>query len=479
MIINTSTDVAQLVGDEDEVAWVKDFLTFETKTFIRGKYRISSRSYLDYKRRFPVGLTPMIERHATRDGLEVVVNDVRHERVEEPPLNPDADLSWLYPHQKGAVDKCLLRTRGMVASPTGSGKGEIITGLVWSVDCKWIVLVHRDHLVEDLGTRFANRTGEEPGWIRSGMFAPQRVTFATFQSVYARLKNGCEDTKALLNKVRGMAVDEAHVVAADSYAACARECVNTWYRLGFSGTPFDRTDARSIGVISSVGPCIYRITSRYLIDNGYIPEPIIRMMVCAQRGTNQKKFNTVYKHTLQNSVARNALALEIMQDMAWPGIAFVKRRDHGLELERMACDAGINAVFIDGKSSKSRRKTVQGEVRRGAIDILISTVVFQEGLDVPELRSVFNVAGGKSAIEILQRLGRGMRKEHDEDDTFELWDIFDVVLREKGSRKQKWLQKHARERAVAMAKQGYDVHLVGTDGREVLFDPDNRIDWDT
>jgi superfamily II DNA or RNA helicase len=452
---------------EDEYAWLKDFLTFETVSFIRGKPRVLTNTYLGFRGVFPVGLTPMVERHAAKSGLELEVEDVREPA---PPLDPAADLSWLRDYQLEVVERCLDRTRGVVSSPTGSGKGEMIVAITWKVQCDWLVLVHRDNLAEDLGKRFERRTGEVAGWIRKGDLSLERVTFGTFQQLFRRLSD--PDVQAHLQACRGLIVDEAHTSAADTFNACTQQLRNTFYRFGFSGTPFDRTDSRSIAVVSAVGPRIYSIPATMLIERGYIPRPIIQMIPCWQAGKGHRKYATAYKHIIEKSKLRNDLCLRIMETMGKPGIAFVRKRDHGLELAKLASGAGLTALYVDGKSSKEQREEVIKAVRRGDVDVLISTVVFQEGLDVPSLRSVANLAAGASVIEILQRLGRGMRKESADDDTFEVWDVYDAG--------QEWFQKHSRKRAVAMAKQGHDVWIgeLGADPEELdLFDLDARVDW--
>ena len=460
---------AQIIsGSDEDRAWVEEFLTFRTKTWVRGKPRESVKSYLGYKGRFPVGLAPMVARHARDAGLSVDVEDCR------PAVPPDGDtsLGWLRDYQREAVERCVSRTRGVVSSPTGSGKGEMITALLMRKSCRWLVLVHRDHLVADLGARFEKRSGEQPGWIRSGMVDVfPRVVFATFQSFRKRLQAGMG-----LPQIAGVIVDEAHTVAADTFRECVAALTDTYYRFGFSGTPFDRTDARSIAVVAAVGPKIYTIKSQFLIDRGYVPRPVIRMLPCVQDGTDHAKYATVYRHTVEESRARNSVCLSILEAMEKPGIAFVRKRGHGLALAKLAEKRGMNVTYVDGRMSRQQRETAVTDARRGAIDVLMSTVVFQEGLDLPELRSVANLAGGQSVIEILQRLGRGMRKDHDDDHTFQVWDVFDVVRRAKGSRRQKWLQKHSQARAAAMAREGHTV-TIHTPNGDHIYDPDKRLDW--
>ena len=84
--------------------------------------------------------------------------------------------------------------------------------------------------------------------------------------------------------------------------------------------------------------------------------------------------------------------------------------------------------------------------------MLICSKIFQEGTDIPELRSVVIASGGKSVIEAVQKIGRGMRMSKGKGDSFEVWDIWDTG--------RKMLAKHAKSRRKAYTDEGYEVKEV-------------------
>ena len=81
--------------------------------------------------------------------------------------------------------------------------------------------------------------------------------------------------------------------------------------------------------------------------------------------------------------------------------------------------------------------------------MLVSSVVLQEGCDIPSLASIVVGAGGKSAIATLQRLGRGTRTDGGKKTEFQVFDVAD-----KGN---PWLVKHARARTKAFLSEGFEV----------------------
>jgi superfamily II DNA or RNA helicase len=116
----------------------------------------------------------------------------------------------------------------------------------------------------------------------------------------------------------------------------------------------------------------------------------------------------------------------------------------------MLRDTGINVELVDGKHATGARKTYIEALERGDLDVLICTVIFQEGVDIPDLQSVIIATGGASSIAAIQRMGRGMRKVAGKT-TFEVWDIMDTG--------DKWLEKHSRERGRAYLDEGHEVRV--------------------
>ncbi len=49
--------------------------------------------------------------------------------------------------------------------------------------------------------------------------------------------------------------------------------------------------------------------------------------------------------------------------------------------------------------------------RTGQLPCIISTNILDEGVDVPKINVLILASGGKSAIRVLQRVGRALRKK--------------------------------------------------------------------
>lgn len=447
-----------LRASDAEHEWLTEYLSFpDARARFRGNKDGKIR-LLDRAGRFPAGLVALVRKAAPKEGFTVDVAD----RVRAAPHDPAADLDWLRDYQLDAVLAVLRQRRGLVWLPTASGKGELVVALTRAVPTEWLFVVHTTTLVEQTADRLRLRNrehgspDEEPGIIAEGKWSEGRVTFATFQSLYARLKANDRRALALLGRVGGLVCDEAHTVAADTFWQVAMATSQAAYRVGLSGTPLARGDRKSALVIAALGPVIYRLKADPLIAAGVLAKPTIRMVRVSQT-SNRPTWQGVYGDLVVRGKRRNAALVAMARAAEKPSFLFVKEVAHGKALERDLLKAGIRAQFVWGTHSTDWRRTAIRSLVAGRLDVIVCSVVFQEGIDVPELRSVVVGAAGRSVIAAIQRVGRGMRIERDRagnviKDCFEVWDVLDEG--------QPWLERAAKERKRAYVQEGYATNVL-------------------
>lgn len=463
MRVEDGSNVARVLeATDDEIEWMANYLSFPD-TRAHWKRRGSSRVevFNRFTRSFPAGLLSPLRRAAREEGRPPVeVVDYRR----FPAIDEEADLAWLEPYQREALSTALRRRRGILWMAMASGKTEIAIGLSRAVPGPWLLLCDSSSLVVQAAERWALRSGGaragDVGAIADGRWETGRCfTAATFQSIRAALVRTDPAAMELLKSAVGLIVDEAHVLPADSFLDVADACPAP-FRIGLSATPMARGDRRGTVAVGCLGPVIYRMTSPELIALGKASRPSIRMVRVEQTEFPCFSWRDVYEARVIHGQARNAALVQIAKVAAKPAIIFVRDvKTHGKILERMLWAEGLKADFVNGAHSTGWRKSVAGALRRGAIDVLVASAVFEKGIDIPELRGVINGAGYQSTIVAVQKLGRGMRVDRDADGNvreggqdFELWDIDDVG--------NKWLEKHSRTRRGAYEEEGFDVRSV-------------------
>lgn len=461
-------------ADEVERQWLRDFLTWENAGARFGN-GARFETLLHPEGFFPSGLVPNIWRAFKEDtrqtdlakpaalpGRTIELVDARHA---PPTVDPNADVEWLrhHPaaaarghdpiiHQLSAYQECVKRSCGIVWIPMGGGKGEVIAALcrAWAY-CRILILVPEN--VDQLAERIERRTGITVGRIGMGKFQPfERVTVAGFQALHKRFKAGDAAVLKLLAEAEALLVDECHMLPANSMYTVAMAATRARVRIGLSATPDDRADKKNLYVTGCLGPIIYRVTPRELIDLGIISEPEIRLVPCVQR-SELDRWDDVYDELVVKSDQRNDTVVNMALVAARPGFVFVERELHGFILKRMLAKAGLNVEFVWGDVTATRRKDLVKQMLAGRLDLLVCSGVFRQGLDVPTLASVVNAAGRASTIWTLQRLGRGARADAATDKyAFEYWDVLDHG--------QRWLEKHTEQRVAAFRQEGYIPRIV-------------------
>lgn len=446
-------------GTDDESDWLHNYLSFpdvDARFKPGGDGKIHLFNILGET--FPTGFLGPVRKAAADAKMSI---DIVDKRVKPCSVDAHADLAWLRDYQAEAVQRVLLKERGILHMSTGAGKTEIAVALARALPTHWLFLVHRTSLGQQAADRFSMRNALHgvdlgaPGVIGEGAWTEgDRFTCATFQTFAKALASGDARAQKLLARSGGLIVDECHVLPAGTFYDVSMAC-NAYYRVGLSGTPLDRTDRKSVMAIAALGPVIHRVKAETLIEAGVLAAAKVRMVTVVQPTSAAATWHGVYGDKVVRSKVRNETLLKIAKKAAKPSLMFVKEVAHGQALANKLTCNGVNADFVWGSHSTDYRKSRVKALVRGALDVLVCSVIFQEGVDVPELRSVINASGSKSVIATLQRLGRGMRLDRAPDgtvreggDIFEMWDIMDVG--------NDWLEDHSKRRRNAYLAEGHE-----------------------
>lgn len=245
----------------------------------------------------------------------------------------------------------------------------------------------------------------------------------------------------------GVGVSNCHVAPASTFSSVLRATPNAYWRFGFSGTPLQRGDCRNVMLIAATGPVIHRVMASDLVDAGVLSRPKIKFVTVEQTVSGQD-WRDVYTKGVVESPRRNSVVAAVTSLAAKPALVFVREISHGRTLLQHIKNAGLRAEFVWGEDSSAERRAAIKRLRFGDIDVLVTSSIFDAGVDIPEVASVIIAAGGKSAIEALQRLGRGMRIAEGKREV-ELWDVNDSG--------NVWLKRHAQARLATYSAEGFEV----------------------
>lgn len=429
---------------------------------------------------FPAGLLPDVVEKCESLGMQVELRGAGMDIGFASPHPCDVPLR---PYQQEALDEALYNTwretwwpRGVLQVATGGGKTEMAVAMYQKTRVPTMFLVHRKDLLKQAVARFA-KYGIRAGEIGDGKwdFNPEGVTVATMQTLWSKYQDPANGLGTLFQGIRQVFFDEAHLMAADLdkgniFVKIAALFTHAPMRWGLTATPFMRDNYSNRLLQGVTGKVLYRITNKTLIDQGYLTPPRVIMTTVnhpsayedpitgdENRCPPARPYHAIYKYAVTRNPARN---MQIAKDIAAcpkPALVLVQQTEHMKYLDWACSQIGIDIpLWLDGSSKTAERVEGVRMLREGDIQVLGATTIFDEGVDIPELRSVILAGGGKSKVKALQRLGRGLRLDEDKHEVC----VYDYV--DFNTDKPSWLPiKHSRERKKHYKDEGFTIETKG------------------
>ena len=449
-------------------------------------------------RQFPAGLTRRVADYlAAEHGYEVRLigwdpDPIDLSRMCRDYLPPLGKFREFWDHQYEAVLTMLSHRRGLLESPTGSGKSAVIAAVaryLWE-ERGWrtLVLAPSKGIMHQLyETLQAWYDGDLPvGLCGDGQRELGVVVVATAQTMQGYRPRRRKVRKKKHTRVHppdpvlAQIVDTFEVVWADE---THRASAGTWYQLlmdckakhryGCSGTPLKDEELADTRLIAAIGPVVYRVETAPLIAAKLTAKPKI-LMVSATGASGPHIDDQVERqlraaHAAGESASRYALAYQLgvvenefmhraaarscawMVDHGRRALLLCRRLDHFARLSDLLEETGLPFVAVHGSSDKSDRDHAKRALREGRTSVALATTIWDEGEDLAGVGGLVLAEGIKSLVTTIQRIGRGMRN-----DTDDLW-VVDLV-----PECHKMLLEHACVRADLYERVGYEVRIQET-----------------
>ncbi len=387
-----------------------------------GKTNIVSKLTVSGSCHFPTGMLPHIYGQITAvvPKNNVTFNDLR---VQAPQVSGQHTIQ-LRDYQQDALDAALGNTFagmpwpcGVLKIATGGGKTEVAVAMYQATQVPTVFVVHRKHLIKQAIDRF-KKYGIQAGQIGDSVFdpQPQGITVATIQTLHNVLKSGDMSKISQFIKAQQIFFDEAHLAAAkldkgNQFILLSRQFRHAFMRWGLTASPFMRDTYSNQLLMGATGDIVYEISSDTLIKAGYLTKPKVTIIKMPPV-TGPKDWPECYESAIVLNSQRNLRIINELKKVPKPVIVMVNRISHAKALQNIANSLGISSPalpIIKGSSSSEERAQMIADLQSLKIKHIIATVVFDDGLDLPELRSIIMAGGGKSKVAMLQRIGRGLR----------------------------------------------------------------------
>lgn len=464
----------KLEGPPRDVAYVKAFLTFSE---LEESFYVEGLSLLERGSKLLSGLLPMTLRQLDAVSMEYQV-------VDAPELNDidtvsvDPDLlrgSTLRDYQQSIATKALYRKRGLIISPTGSGK-TIISAAV----AKWIELnEEKKTLIVVPGVNSLHQM-----WGRWTEYGLRDV---------GRLGDGHKDLDAFhlvavvnsIHKINQRKGSAFHNWLKDAIAVQWMEVQHLqapmWvgtgagtdapYRLGLSATPFseDKPKTRSdYVIIGMTGDPVVELSDAVLMDLGHMATPRVHFLEARSEGIGaERDWLKVKKYGVNQNEARNDMIRDLAVGLVKRGrkvIVMVTEIAHGKSLGKaisqeffpvLMYHGGSKLITFDQGRELTSRKTPINELREQLEEIeggyvLIGSPAVDEDADFPDANVLILAGAGKAYRRIIQRSGRVLRAKPGENtvDIIDFSDKGSFVLKNQAATRRKFFlsrYSHARD----------------------------------
>ena len=380
-------------------------------------------------------------------------------------------------YQFAAISTGLKYRRGILISPTGSGKSLIIYSLMrWYMaghEGKVLIIVPTTSLVEQMYSDFDDYSSHDDTFsakddchtIFSGKpknNITQRVVISTWQSLFKL-------PQTWFNQFGIVFGDECHGFKAKSLTQIMNKCKYAAYRYGTTGT-LDGTQVNELVLEGLFGKITKVTTTRKLQEENTLADLEISMLVLKHpkvvrdtwgKVTYQNEVDYLVKNTPRNEFIKK-LALDRSGNSL---VLFQYVEKHGkplYDMIRSGASENRKVFFVSGKVETSDREAIRHIVEKEKDAIIVASMgTFSTGINIKNLHNIIFASPSKSQIRVLQSIGRGLRKSDDGSTT----KLFDIVDELKEGKEKNFAFMHGAHRLKIYEKEQFKCNIYNIDLR--------------
>lgn len=329
--------------------------------------------------------------------------------------------------------------KGCIILPTGSGKTLIGVKIIEIIKNASIIIVPTIDLMHQwnavLSKYFQN---DMIGMIGGGQEDIKPITICTYDSAYIK-------SAVFGNRFDLVIFDEVHHLASPGYRNIA-ENLTARYRLGLTAT-IKREDGKHKDLPSLIGGIVYEQNIKVLSKDKFLADFEIELIKVELTPSEKKEYdnlqktyvnnlvkmglhpgkhgyeklilmsgsNNIAKDALQAKRKANDIALNSDSKILALKEALIKNKNKKTiiftEHNKLVYEISNRFLipFITHKSDNNERKEVIENFKKGVYSAIVTSKVFDEGIDVPDAEVGIIMSGTGSKREFIQRLGRILR----------------------------------------------------------------------
>jgi superfamily II DNA or RNA helicase len=360
-----------------------------------------------------------------------------------------------FPHQLEALE-CWWKEggRGVVVLPTGTGKTFLALLAIAKAGRPSLVVTPTIDLLNQWYGEMKAAFGDPIGLLGGGSYELHPLTVTTYDSAYIHLERWG-------NRFGLLVFDECHHLPGETYLQAAVGSIAP-FRLGLTATP-ERADGREHLLEWLIGPLVYRREIKQLAGD-FLAEYRTERLSVLLSAEDQERYHTArdqyrrfvaecgismacpsgwqrfLRESCRSAEGRAAfLAYREQKRLALAAPAKLQRLEELLQThrdDRVLIFTYDNATVyqiarrflvpaITHQTKTKERQQILERFHSGEYNVVVTSQVLNEGVDVPAANVGVILSGTGSIREHVQRLGRLLRKQGDKQAL-----LYEVVTRD-------------------------------------------------
>ena len=334
----------------------------------------------------------------------------------------------LFPFQEEAIENWEMNGKfGTVVMPTGAGKTYVGLEAIFRTSQSTLICVVTEELAKQWSELINEKLSYSPGVFTGKRKEVKGITVGIYNSVAKHIDK-------LFDKFALIIFDEVHHVPALTFKEIAFKA-KAKYRLGLSATP-ERVDGNEHLIFMTAGDIVYKISYIELMKAGFLA-PIRHHLIYVELSDDEKRRmrgeiliarSEEERRLVERKYALKAKAkvdkvLELLREVGDRKVLiFTEYVDQAEEIYEKARKEGYRVELLVGRTRNRAR--IFDRFRKGEINIIVTTRVLDEGIDVPDADVAIIVSGSGSRRQMAQRVGRVIRGGQNK-----IADIYEIITR--------------------------------------------------
>ena len=414
------------------------------------------------------GLLPYVKEFLSEQGYDSIQYDLS---LSKRNLDKSITRKFVRSLQKGkfkardyqidAIHNILESDRGLILSPTGSGKSFIIYALtryyIEKLDYgKILIVVPTTGLVEQMYSDFADY-----GWFPdehchklyagSDKNTSKEVVISTWQSIYKL-------DKKYFSQFGAVFIDECHLAKAKSLTGIMTKLHDCKYRIGTTGT-LDGSEIHQLVLEGLFAKHHQVTTTAKLVKEKHLSNLHIKCLVL--RHTKNNRHRRTYQEEmdyLATSPSRNNFICRLAKPLEGNTLILAQYIKQLQTLTLILQEDKTRSIFfVYGKTDTTEREDIRAIVEKEENAIIVASYgVFSMGVNIKRLHNIIFASPYKSQIKVLQSIGRGLRLTEDKTEC----NLFDISDDMSYNNRSSYTLKHLEERVKIYSTQEFDYDII-------------------